>query len=525
MKVLLRHRHGLGDTMQATIVVKHLKKYRPDWRVTYESTGGKYTCLNGIADHTMMYGTANLGAYDKVFRLDWHNPNESYANVPSTKPTKCLKEVFDIVPDESLYTYEIKIPNEKKELARRYVSTLPKSKGFVLIHYQGASSTNMKNLAENDIQTVATYLLENNYTPVILDWDFRSMIVDQKTIFCPDRNNPLWCKEGGDGPTIAALCEKAALFIGIDSGPAHVAAATQVPGIVVWTGHHPVNFFDLSHFVHLVNDYYPKRRIVGRLTRDLGHEYFERKYRHRYYSNMVETLCEVAREKLKLTKNPMARADLLTSRSYGEQYYREHKNAGLDYLACGDWQYRYADWLCESLNLKGKVLLDVGCACGSITSSFKQSGVRSYGCDVNEHCINLGRKKWPDLHLNICDAINMHFYEDGQFDVIHLMQTAEHFRPDHVPLILREFARVGKPGCLLFSVHDTLELFERQGRLEERGDPTHACIKPREWWHKQLTENGWVDCSQDYAKSLSDHPNSYFKKYDWDWLLYRKEGS
>jgi SAM-dependent methyltransferase len=82
---------------------------------------------------------------------------------------------------------------------------------------------------------------------------------------------------------------------------------------------------------------------------------------------------------------------------YTERYYQEHKLAGLDYLGFGAWQQQYGRWLVESLGLKGKRLLDVGCACGSILRGLGQAGAVVQGVDVNECMIRLGRDKWPDM--------------------------------------------------------------------------------------------------------------------------------
>lgn len=195
--------------------------------------------------------------------------------------------------------------------------------------------------------------------------------------------------------------------------------------------------------------------------------------------------------------------------------------AGLDYLSFGDWQQQYGRWLVDSLGLKGKKLLDVGCACGSIVRGFGEAGAIVHGVDVNEHMIRLGREKWPDMAplLGTCDAVNLHLYTDGSWDAIHTAQVAEHWKPQLVPHILQEFARVVRPGGLLFCALDTEELFTRQGRTAEREDPTHICVRPMRWWQKQLVANGWQVCTAEFESRLRNHPQSYLKRYDWDWFV------
>src|SRR5262249_7138638 len=140
----------------------------------------------------------------------------------------------------------------------------------------------------------------------------------------------------------------------------------------------------------------------------------------------------------------------LRSTHYGEAYYREHRLAGLDYLGFGDWQRGYGRWLVEALRWKGRRVLDVGCACGSILRGLGEAGAVVQGVDVNEYMVRLGREKWPDMAplLFVCDCVHLHPFADGSWEGVHTAQVAEHWKPDLVPQILRELARVVKPGGL-----------------------------------------------------------------------------
>jgi hypothetical protein len=48
VKLLIRFGHGLGDVVQASVILKHLAKYRPDWLVTFRCGKGKHTALQGL---------------------------------------------------------------------------------------------------------------------------------------------------------------------------------------------------------------------------------------------------------------------------------------------------------------------------------------------------------------------------------------------------------------------------------------------------------------------------------------------
>src|SRR5262249_3347224 len=124
----------------------------------------------------------------------------------------------------------------------------------VLIHYQGNTSGERKDLPHDLVRSVCEVVLRAGATPVILDWDNRSPLVNHESIHNPGANDELWGGTGtGDAEALAALIDQSALMIGVDSGPLHVAGATSTPTLAIWTQHHPVHYFDLAgNVTHLV---------------------------------------------------------------------------------------------------------------------------------------------------------------------------------------------------------------------------------------------------------------------------------
>ena len=96
---------------------------------------------------------------------------------------------------------------------------------------------------------------------------------------------------------IAALIAKMDLFVGIDSGPLHVAGATETPSIGVWIRHHPMNFYDLCDNVHHLLRRESRSDIRG-LNKMAAENYFQRRYRHTYYTNLEKALFGLVSEKL-----------------------------------------------------------------------------------------------------------------------------------------------------------------------------------------------------------------------------------
>ncbi len=299
---------------------------------------------------------------------------------------------------------------------------------------------------------------------------------------------------------LAGAFLNAALVIGNDSGPAHLAGVLGVPALAV------------------VGDY-PGHRLYGaypRVTCVQGGGGL-----HTVTPEMVLAAAGEALAGLDVPCAPMAGTGQLTATAFAEDYYEQHRRAGLDYMGHGAWQEGYGRWFVEALGLAGKSVLDVGCACGSIACGFAKAGAVVSGCDVNEHMVTKGRARWLAGSLKVCDAANLHYWADGTFDFIHSAQVFEHLKPELVPHVLAECWRVTKPGGALFVCLDTAEMYARQGRDPRTEDATHTCVQPMAWWDALLARTGWAHAPDLLAK-LTAHPGSYFREYDWDCFVVRK---
>ncbi|MGE5191918.1 MAG: methyltransferase domain-containing protein, partial [Deltaproteobacteria bacterium] len=382
-----------------------------------------------------------------------------------------------------------------------------------------------KNLTHELAGELCETAIAQGFVPVILDWDNRSPLPDGTRIHCPGAGHELWEGIGtGDAATLASLIEASSLMIGVDSGPLHVAGATTTPTIGVWTQHHPVHFFDLAdNVLHLVPGDHENLAAGPEAL-----AFFRERYHHRTYRQLSVDLAAAVESQLTggdfetLANKRFLRQ--LSATAYDWRYYDEHKRAGLDYLGFGSWQEEYGRWLVESLGWQGNHIVDVGCACGSIARGLQQAGAVVQGVDLCEHMIQLGREKWPDMRgsLFICDAVNLHLFGDQSYDGLHSAQSAEHWKPELVPFVLAELARVTRPGGLFFCALDTEELFARQGRTIENEDPTHVCVRPMAWWHERLAAAGWQVCSSEFEGVLRGHPQTFLTRYDWDWFIARR---
>lgn len=289
INILLRMKHGLGDNAQFTIVLRHIKHYFPHWSVDMVVGQGKESYFKQYVRNIYRRNADEYDEkkYDLILDVKWPTPRECLHDLPSSKPTRFLKEVLKVEPIERFYRgYDITITEKEHRLADEYVASLP-DKPFVILHYLAKTLKHRKSLGHDDAAYICLQILKAGYTPVVLDWKNESPVHDNKHIFNPGADCPLWEGETlSSAGTIAALISRAKLYIGVDSGPLHVAGCTKTPSIGVWHGHHPINFFDLCpNVTHLVSHAGAKKTIKGK-KKDKARKYFEKNYNHIYYDSL-----------------------------------------------------------------------------------------------------------------------------------------------------------------------------------------------------------------------------------------------
>ena len=301
LRILHHLTHGLGDAVQFTSVLRHLRKYRTDWHNHVVALLGKHSAYRNLADSYAHFDQPghSAGVWYHAFYHGWFDYLGCHERYPSTKVVRCLIHELASEPDPELLSYQIDVGPEARARVDSYLSCLPlgDKAGFVVIHYQGNTSPPEKNLCHPDVATLCAFLIDRGYLPMILDWDRRSPLPDNRRIFSPGVDHPLWRGWGtGDAETIAALIDRSALFVGIDSGPQKVAMSRTVPSIGVWTMLHPVNYADLCPtMLHMV----PRESwkwIKG--PRGVGWDYFRASYNHYEYDSLGRELCEVVARRL-----------------------------------------------------------------------------------------------------------------------------------------------------------------------------------------------------------------------------------
>jgi SAM-dependent methyltransferase len=566
--VLIKQAYGLGDAVQVTCVLQHLAKHRPDWSIDVAAGIGKHSAFRGLCRRSLILGRDAIdhGQYRLVFDLGWFECYGVYDDSPCTKVCNCLREEFGIAPELPLLKYRINVRETSLQISRRYLQSITKSEitdpsseitfPVVAIHYQGNTSDSKKNLSHAAVAELCKELLLHGYTPLILDWDRRSPLPNLRTIFCPGVGpGDLWGNTGtGDAELLAALLSQCALVVGVDSGPLHVAGATETPTLGAWKEHSPVQFFDLCpNVTHLVPTAW---RSVPPCQNPVAAQFFQEHYSFLTYGDVDKALIGTTLEMLarntgrkdspqhppnvrafasahhvsgpaepgaEITSMIPSHSNQRTVTGYGRDYYNRQKARGLDLLAYGAWQERYGWWLVESLGLDGRRVLDVGCACGSTLRGLLRAGADMDGIDCSEFLVEQGRRQWPELRdrLYVGNAIDLNFIADGTYDWLHSCVVAEHWKPELLPYILAELRRVLKPGGRFFCAYESDAGRTPNGR-NPSAEPAPACLKSTGWWEDQLRQAGWQLDSSEWGARLREHAESYLRDYPWAWFVARK---
>ncbi len=274
-------------------MLKHVAKAYPEWHVDVVSKRGKHTAFRGLCRRSYHDEEPRPDdrTYHAVHELQWWENYNGYFDRPNSKITNCLSEVFGIPYDPELGRYEVRPTAEDVAATAAYLRSIGCVQGAdgtfnaVLFHYEGNTSQPKKNLPHDAILLLCFQAIDRGFVPVILDWDRRSHLPDNRTIFCPavGSQDPWGGFGSGDAGRITAMIAQSAAFIGIDSGPGKCASATETPTLIAWTGHHPVQFHDPApNTTHIVP---ANHRTVPPAGDARIASYFERHYQFIPYAD------------------------------------------------------------------------------------------------------------------------------------------------------------------------------------------------------------------------------------------------
>lgn len=252
-------------------VLKHVVAAHPDWIIDYQAEEGKHQVGRGIVANTFAYGQPYPSPhYDFETQIILYDTWYGWDDRPNTRVSSCLRERFCLGWNSEYSRYSVKV----SERAARLAGLLLKREKCVAIHYDGDSSPSKKNLSHSQAENICRDIDRLGYNPLILDWRRRSPL-NYHRLTAPES----W---GGNAEMVCAVINRCSAFVGIDSGPAKCASATNVPSLVVWTGHHPAQFHDPApNTTHLVPVGYHK--LEPMCSNQSVTDWFEANYQVRIY--------------------------------------------------------------------------------------------------------------------------------------------------------------------------------------------------------------------------------------------------
>lgn len=122
--------------------------------------------------------------------------------------------------------------------------------------------------------------------------------------------------------------------------------------------------------------------------------------------------------------------------------------------------------------IKGKRILDVGCAYGHIAGYLNKWGYDAYGCDISTWCGEQSKALISGRYIQ-CHAAFLPF-KDKSFDVLFTESTLEHIDEKYSVQILNEFHRVSDLKIIHVSFRD---------------DYGHITVKSYDWWREKMPPN------------------------------------
>lgn len=150
-----------------------------------------------------------------------------------------------------------------------------------------------------------------------------------------------------------------------------------------------------------------------------------------------------------------------------------------------------------SMNMK---VLDVGCAMGYLVRHLRRRGfVTTWGCDISQYAIGQAPESVAP-YLRPYDLTGKYRPlmpdVDWYWDLLICLETLEHIEEEYVPRALMHLRdALAEGGRALLSIC-TEEVPDHDS------DPTHVCIRPRDWWVEQMKAVGLVEVDRDRVVSL-----------------------
>ncbi len=215
----------------------------------------------------------------------------------------------------------------------------------------------------------------------------------------------------------------------------------------------------------------------------------------------------------------LLRHELASALGLEDELYKESRK--VNYTTLGQWHHDYARMVAGAIPVKGRRLLDIGCAYGAHVLAYRLGGIDAYGVDVNVAFLDAALP-YAKHFLRHTPADNpqslLDIFGNRTFDGIVLTEVWE-----HIPLAVKKaylpvLAKLLRPGgkCVITCpVGDQdFENIYGGGML---ADPQHQFLIPEKQLRKNFTDHGFEDVSEEYRA----HMRAFRGKYGFSfWRTY-----
>jgi len=194
---------------------------------------------------------------------------------------------------------------------------------------------------------------------------------------------------------------------------------------------------------------------------------------------------------------------------FSERYFKGDLSNYNDYLR--DHRFpKVAKALVEVFGLKGKLVLDCGCAVPYLVDELRKLGVEAYGFDISDYA---RRKVVVEGLFNFlqADACKMPF-RDGKFYLVIASELIEHIPSYLEDTILNELTRITGKYLLLRTPY---------WNHPEDHDATHVNIHPWMYWITRIEDLGLVHNDLLYRK-FADRGHKEFSLFFDEFMVFER---
>ena len=291
----LSFNHGLGDAVQATSLVAHLRHYHPERPVAVQCRPGQEGLFRAAGCVIGFEGP-------ETHAVRWNEMGiRSFAATPSTKLEACLLDEFGLDPLPDLCRYRLEVPGGTIARAKRWLrDTLGPLGPIAFFQFLGASSRAKKDLTHDQALAICEALRAAGLRVLLYDPEHKASLPEAsfaRRVEFADLAAIAGTPAGQvpDAMGLAAILTACDRAIAIDSGPGLLAQALAgaglgPPSLQIWIRHHPVHYGCPSAVTHLVP--VDHRQFVHRPI-DAALAFFRAHYRHRIYESLGAIAGEV----------------------------------------------------------------------------------------------------------------------------------------------------------------------------------------------------------------------------------------